>query len=170
MVDEHASSWGEKDVESWEQGPHVGPSLQRRVRSLGIPFPPKGFQGADRTLCKGVGSWRRNRYIHRSKSANMQAKCRRVLSHVNSTALNDSVNWRWSLAMQEKGACMGGQNLASHLFVPGCIGFQGENNLFMRFMMSRPAMLQGLKNVEEVVLRALGGADGCALDLADLFC
>ena len=31
----------------------------------------KGFQGADRTMCKGMGSWCRDRYINRSKSVSM---------------------------------------------------------------------------------------------------
>ena len=38
---------GEKHVESREEGPRVGPSLRRRVRSLGIPFPSR-WEGVTR--------------------------------------------------------------------------------------------------------------------------
>ena len=68
-----------------------------------------GFQGADRTMCKGLGSWWRDRYIYRSKSVSMHAKCRR--------------------------ACMGGQNLASYLSCSDVCrrmlgASQEEDNLF----------------------------------------
>ena len=48
----------------------------------------KGFQGAERTMCKGMESWWRDKYIYRSKTVPMIAKCKRVHSHVYSTALN----------------------------------------------------------------------------------
>ena len=50
----------------------------------------KGFQGAERTMCKGLGSWWRGKYIYRSKTVPMAAKCKRVHSHVYSTVLNGS--------------------------------------------------------------------------------
>ena len=56
-------------------------------------------QGADPTLCKGTARWWRDRCIHRSKSVSMQTKCRSVLSHVYSTALNGCVNWPWRITM-----------------------------------------------------------------------
>ena len=59
----------------------------------------KGSQGEDRTLCKGNASCWRDRYICRSKSVTTQMKCRRVLSHVHSSAPNGSVHWPWSVAM-----------------------------------------------------------------------
>ena len=31
----------------------------------------KGFQGAERTMCKGMGSWWRDKYIYRSKTVPM---------------------------------------------------------------------------------------------------
>ena len=70
----------------------------------GCPFhrDGKGFQGADRTMCKGMGCWWRDRHIHSSKSVSMQAKCRRVFSHLYSTALNGSTNWPWSDTMLDK--------------------------------------------------------------------
>ena len=59
----------------------------------------KGFQGAERTFCKGMASWWRDRYVYSSKSVPMKTRCQRVLSHVYSTTLNDSVNWSWSIDM-----------------------------------------------------------------------
>ena len=56
--------------------------------------------GCRSNVCaKGMGSRWRDGYIYRSKSVPMKTKCRRVLSHVCSTALNSSVNWPWSVAM-----------------------------------------------------------------------
>ena len=62
----------------------------------------KGFQDAERTLRKGLGSWWRDRYIHRSKTVPMAAKCKRVHSHVYITVLSGSINWPWSGAMINK--------------------------------------------------------------------
>ena len=62
----------------------------------------KGFQGAERTMCKGVGCLWRDKFIYRSKTVPMLTKCWRVLSHVSSTALNGSINWPWSAAMIDK--------------------------------------------------------------------
>ena len=62
----------------------------------------KGFQGAERTMCKGMGSWWRDKNIHRSKTVPMVTKCKRVHSRVYSTVLNGSINWPWSGAMINK--------------------------------------------------------------------
>ena len=48
MRDEHASGRGQSDIESGEQWPRVGPLLQRCVRSLGTPFPPR-WEGVTRS-------------------------------------------------------------------------------------------------------------------------
>ena len=66
---------------------------------LGYRFHRDGqsVQGADRTLCKGVGSWWRDGYIYRSKCLRLKTKRQRVVSHVFGTALNGSVNWPWSV-------------------------------------------------------------------------
>ena len=53
----------------------------------------KGFQGAERTMCKGMGSWWCDKFIYCSKTV---TKCKRVHSHVYSTALNGSINCPWS--------------------------------------------------------------------------
>ena len=56
--------------------------------------------GCRSNVCaKGMGSWWRDGYICRSERVPMKTKCRRVLSHVYSTAQNGSVNWPWSVAM-----------------------------------------------------------------------
>ena len=60
----------------------------------------KGFQGEERTMCKGMGSWWRDKYIYRLGTVPMLTKCWRVLSHVHS--LNGSINWPWSAAMIDK--------------------------------------------------------------------
>ena len=62
----------------------------------------KGFQGAERTICKGLRSWWRDKYICRSKTVPMTAKCKRVHSHVCSTVLNGSINWPLRGAMINK--------------------------------------------------------------------
>ena len=62
----------------------------------------KGFQGDERSMCKALRSWWRDKYIYRSK---MTTKCKRVHSHVYSTVLNGSINWPWSGA--QEGACVG---------------------------------------------------------------
>ena len=62
----------------------------------------KGFQGAERTLCKGMGSWWRDKFIYRSKTVPMIVKCRRVHCHVYSTALNGNIIWPWSSVMPSK--------------------------------------------------------------------
>ena len=49
-----------------------------------------------------MGNWWRDRYICRSKSVPMQAKCWRALSYVHNTALNGSINWQRSGAMLSK--------------------------------------------------------------------
>ena len=59
----------------------------------------KGFQGAERTMCKALRSWWRDKYIHRAKTVPMMTKCKRDRSHVYSTALNGSINWPWSGAL-----------------------------------------------------------------------
>ena len=53
----------------------------------------KGFQGAERSMCKVLRSWWRDTYIYRSKTVPMTTKCKRVHSHVCSTVLNGSINW-----------------------------------------------------------------------------
>ena len=62
----------------------------------------KGFQGAERSMCKALRSWWRDKYIYRSKTVPMTTKCKLVHSHVYSTVLNGSVNWPWSGAMINK--------------------------------------------------------------------
>ena len=59
----------------------------------------KGAQGVEKTLRKGMGSWWRDVYIYRSRSVPLKTKCRRVVSHVFSTALNGSVNWNWTVTI-----------------------------------------------------------------------
>ena len=53
-------------------------------------------------MCKGLRSWWRDKYIYRSKTVPMTAKCERVHSHVYSTVLNGSINWPWSGATINK--------------------------------------------------------------------
>ena len=43
-----------------------------------------------------------DKFIYRSKTVPMSSTCRRVLSHVQSTALNGSIKWPWSAAMIDK--------------------------------------------------------------------
>ena len=62
----------------------------------------KVFQGAERTVCKGMESWWRDKFINHSRTEPMLTTCRRVLSHVYSTAVNESINWPWSVAMVHK--------------------------------------------------------------------
>ena len=38
----------------------------------------KGFQGAERTMCKGLGSWWRDKFIYRSRTVPMKTECRLV--------------------------------------------------------------------------------------------
>ena len=45
------------------------------------------MEGAERAMCKGMGSSWRDRHIYRSKSVPNLAKCRSVLENVHSTAL-----------------------------------------------------------------------------------
>ena len=71
----------------------------------------KGVQGGERIMCKGLGSWWRDKYIYRSKTVPMTTKCKRVHSHVNSTVLNGSMNWLWSGAMINKARAWEGQIL-----------------------------------------------------------
>ena len=61
----------------------------------------KGFQGAERSKCKALRSWR-DKYIYRSKTVPLTTKCKRVHSHVHSSVLNGSINWLWSGAMINK--------------------------------------------------------------------
>ena len=56
----------------------------------------KGFQGVERSMCKALRSWWRDKYI------TMTTKCKRVHSHVYSTVLNGSINWPWSGAVINK--------------------------------------------------------------------
>ena len=60
----------------------------------------KGYQGAELTVCKGMGSCR-YKFICRSKGVSVWANCRRVHIHVCSTALNGA-NWPWRVAMLNK--------------------------------------------------------------------
>ena len=62
----------------------------------------KGFQGAERSMCKALRSWWRDKYIYRSKTVSMTTTCKRVHSHVYSTVLHGSINWPWSGAMINK--------------------------------------------------------------------
>ena len=62
----------------------------------------KGFQGAERSMCKALRSWWRDKYIYRSKTVTMTTKCKRVHSHVYSTVLKGSIDWPWSGAMINK--------------------------------------------------------------------
>ena len=60
-----------------------------------------------------------DKFIYRSETVPLIVKCRRVNSHVYSTALNDSLNWPWSGARLTKvRAC----KVIFHvlLFVPAC--------------------------------------------------
>ena len=56
----------------------------------------KGMQGVQKTLCQGMGSWWRDHFIYRSRSVPLLTKCRRIISHVFSTAVNGSLNWNWT--------------------------------------------------------------------------
>ena len=62
----------------------------------------QGFQGAERTMCKCLVSWWRDRFIYRSKTVPMIVKCWRGHGHVYSTALTGSINWPSSGAMLTK--------------------------------------------------------------------
>ena len=53
----------------------------------------KGFQGAERTMCKGMVSWWRDKTIDRSRTVSMETECRRVHSHVYSTSSSGSIIW-----------------------------------------------------------------------------
>ena len=103
-MDKHSSSRGENDIEGGEWRPRVGSLLSDVFEVLGHRFhrAGKGSQGAERTLCKGMGSWWRDGYIHKSKSVPMKTKCRRVVSHVYCTALFGRVTWPWSVTMLAK--------------------------------------------------------------------
>ena len=71
----------------------------------------KGFQGAERSVCKTLKSWWRDKYIYRSKTVSMTTKCKRVHSHVYNSALNGSIIWLWSGAMINKVRAWEGQKL-----------------------------------------------------------
>ena len=62
----------------------------------------KGFQGEERTMCKCLVSWWRDRFIYRSKTVLMIVKCWRGHGHVYSTSLTGSINWPSSGAMLTK--------------------------------------------------------------------
>ena len=62
----------------------------------------KGSQGAERTMCNGLVSWWKDKFIFHSKTVLMVTKCKRVLSHVYCTVLNGSINSSWSVAMIDK--------------------------------------------------------------------
>ena len=40
----------------------------------------RGVQGAERTLCEGMGSWWRDKFIYRSKIVPVSAKCRELIA------------------------------------------------------------------------------------------
>ena len=56
-MDEHVPGRGQSDIESGEQGPRVGPSLQRRVRSLGIPFSQRWEGGFKEQIERCAKAW-----------------------------------------------------------------------------------------------------------------
>ena len=66
-------------------------------------------------MCKGMGSWWRDKYIYRSKTVPMPTKCRRVHSHVYSTALNSSINLPSSGVMIHKVRAWGSEDTTSQL-------------------------------------------------------
>ena len=53
-------------------------------------------------MCKAPRSWRRDKYIFRSKTVTMTTKCKSVHNRVYSTVLNGSIKWPWSGAMINK--------------------------------------------------------------------
>ena len=57
----------------------------------------KGTHGVQKTLCKGMGSWWRDHFIYRARNVPLLTKCRRIISHVFSTAVNGSLNWSWTV-------------------------------------------------------------------------
>ena len=90
----------------WRSGTHQAEetktlSVENRGRAWDLPFVEvfdvlgyrfhrdgNGYEGADRTLCKGFASWWQ---IHLPvEGVPMKTKCRRVLGHVFSAALNGS--------------------------------------------------------------------------------
>ena len=102
----------------------------------------KEFQGVERTMCKGMGSWR-DKYIYRLKTVPMANKCKRVHSHVYSTVLNGSTNWPWSGAMINKVRALESEDTTSH--------FQASHEA--------RRILSGLQNEENT--KILGGDGLC---------
>ena len=110
----------------------------------------KESQGADRTLCKVLASWWRDRYTYTLKT-----KCRTVLSHVYGTALNGSVSWPWGVTMLAQ-ARLGGYNSASLFSSPDVCGRkldwpQAEDSSFFAFQMEEDGLADvGRKNSGQI--------------------
>ena len=83
---------------------------------LGNRFHPdgKGFQGAERSICKALRSWWRVMYIYRSKTVPMTTKCKRIHGHVQ-----HNPEWQFQFAVEwnhdPQGTCVGSPDIASHL-------------------------------------------------------
>ena len=87
MVDKHTQTRGHADLAD--------------VLSYRFHHGGKEFQGAERTMCKAMKSWWRDKHICRAKTVDLKDKCERVHSCVHSTALN-GINWPWIAAMITK--------------------------------------------------------------------
>ena len=62
----------------------------------------KVFQGAERTMCKGLWGWWRDEHIYRSRTVPMATKCRRVNSQVYGTALDGSMKEKKKMNENER--------------------------------------------------------------------
>ena len=77
VVDKHVQKRGCGNTEGGKQRENLELAFHGGVRCLGLSFPSqwvKGFQGTQRTICKGMGSWWRDRCIYRSKTVPMIVK------------------------------------------------------------------------------------------------
>ena len=122
MVDEHPcgrrfddAAGGRRYSMCWASvSPEMVPIMEV-LDFLGCRFrrDGKGTQGTQKTLRTGMESWWRHGHIHPLKSVHLETKRHRVVSHVFSTAVVDSVSSLWSVATLTKGAPVGDANIAS---------------------------------------------------------
>ena len=113
VVDKCTQTQGHEDLACGSRDSAWDLSLCEVFESLGYRFHRDGkcSRAAEHTMCKALRSWWRDKCIYRVKTVPMTAQCKRVHSHVYSTVLNGSSNWRWSGAMINKVCAWEGQIL-----------------------------------------------------------
>ena len=110
-VNKHLSGRGKSDIE------RSGTFSSKTCDVLGNRFhrDGKGSQVAERTLCKGTASWWRDRFFLTDQSVSMRTECRRVHSHVYSTAPKRLRQLAETGHHADQGTRMGNENSTSHI-------------------------------------------------------